>query len=113
MRFNEYFELSEKHSWRATELDWDVLRRERDAGLIEDFDIQALHGTTVIESGVPHYGEVWSMVFDLRKHWDLWQFTSLWTGEESRHAFALDKACHVLDVDKAIAADLELVSHFP
>jgi hypothetical protein len=53
------------------------------------------------------------MVAGLRKHWDLWQFTSLWTGEESRHAFALDKACHVLAVDKAIAGDLDLVSHFP
>jgi hypothetical protein len=113
MRFNEYYELSEKHSWRTTDLDWDQLKREQDAGLVDDFDVKALHGTAVIESGVPHYGEVWSMVRDLRRHWELWQFTSIWTGEESRHAYALDKACKVLGVHDGIDADLQLVANFP
>jgi len=113
MQFKAYFELSERHGWRTTDLDWDALRRDQDEGLVSAFDVQALQGTAVIESGVPHYGEVWSMVRDLREHWDLWQFTGLWTGEEHRHAFALDKACALLAVDAAIAPDLALVSGFP
>src|SRR5688572_28791438 len=98
MRFKAYYELSEKHGWRTTDLDWAALRRDQDAGLISPFDVQAVQGTAVIDSGVPHYGEVWSIVTDLRRHWNLWQFTTLWTGEESRHAFALDKACDVLGI---------------
>jgi hypothetical protein len=113
MRFNEYFELSEKHAWKTRDLDWDALRREQDAGLVDDFDRQALLGTAVIESGVPHYGDVWGLVHDLRAHWDLWQFTLLWTGEEHRHGFALEKAATVLGLEQQIASDLERVRAFP
>lgn len=113
MQFKAYFELSEQHGWRTTDLDWDALRSDHEAGLVSPFDVRALQGTAVIESGVPHYAEVWSMVRDLRQHWNLWQFTTLWTGEEHRHAHALDKACALLAVDAPIAPDLELVSQFP
>lgn len=111
MRYDEYFELSEKHSWRTTDLDWRELTQDAAAGRVTEFDKRALAGTAVIESGVPHYGEVWSMVEGLHKEWDLWQFTSLWTGEESRHSFALRKACDVLALDEH-HHDLTAVSEF-
>jgi hypothetical protein len=62
---------------------------------------------------VPHYAEVWALVEGLRAHWQLWQFTTLWTGEEHRHSFVLKKATEVLGVDDAIAADLAKVCAFP
>ncbi len=113
MRYEDYYELSEKHGWRATDLDWGALRREQDAGLVSDFDRRALLGTTVIEHGVPHYGEVWTMVEHLREHWELWQFTTLWTGEEHRHSFVLKKACDALGFTDEIAEDLKKVTEFP
>ena len=58
MRYEDYYELSEKMGWRATDLEWDDLRRHQDAGLIGDFERKALLGTAVIEHGVPHYAEV-------------------------------------------------------
>jgi hypothetical protein len=113
MRYESYYELSEKHGWRTTDLDWDELRREQDAGLVDEFDRKALQGTAVIEHGVPHYAEVWSLVGELRKHWELWQFTTLWTGEEHRHSFALKKACDLLGMTDQMAPELELVADFP
>ncbi len=113
MRYEDYYELSEKHGWRATDLDWDQLKREQDAGLVSDFDRKALEGTTVIEHGVPHYGEVWTMVEQLRQNWELWQFTTLWTGEEHRHSFVLKKACDTLGFTEHIADDLKKVKEFP
>jgi hypothetical protein len=113
MRYEDYYELSEKHGWRATDLDWDALKREQDAGLVSDFDRKALEGTTVIEHGVPHYGEVWTMVEHLRRNWELWQFTTLWTGEEHRHSFVLKKACDTLGFTDHIADDLAKVKDFP
>jgi hypothetical protein len=113
MRYEDYYELTEKHGWRATDLDWDELKREQDQGLISEFDVQALQGTAVIEHGVPHYAEVWSLVDRLREHWELWQFTTLWTGEEHRHSYVLKKACDILGITAPIAADLEQVSRFP
>lgn len=110
MRYNEYFELAEKHGWRVTDLDWAGLVDDAERGLVSDDDRAALGGTAVIEYGVPHYAEVWSLVDGLRDDWELWQFTTLWTGEEHRHSYALGKACEVLGVTPAIAGDLAAVS---
>ncbi len=112
MRYNEYFELSEKNGWRVSDLDWDGLVADDARGLVTDADRAALQGTAVIEYGVPHYAEVWSLVDGLRADWELWQFTTLWTGEEHRHSFALNKACGLLGVAPAIADDLAAVSTF-
>jgi hypothetical protein len=113
MRYEDYYELSERHNWKTTDLDWDTLKREQDAGKLDDFDRAALEGTAVIEHGVPHYGEVWTLVPELRNNWELWQFTTLWTGEEHRHSFALKKACDILGFTPKIQPDLDLVKTFP
>lgn len=112
MRYDEYYELTEKTGWRITDLDWDQLGRDGEAGSVSDFDRAALQGTAVIEYGVPHYSEVWSRVHDLRHDWELWQFTTLWTGEEHRHSYSLSKACRVLGIESNIATDLDAVSRF-
>jgi hypothetical protein len=112
MTYEEYYELTERTGWRVTELDWDALLRERDAGQVSDFDCQALCGTAVIEHGVPHYSEVWSLVDRLREHWQLWQFVTLWTGEEHRHSYVLKKTCDVLGITPRIDADLARVRDF-
>lgn len=112
MRYEHYYELSEKNGWRTTDLDWDALRREDAAGLVSPFDRAALKGTAVIEHGVPHYSEVWSLVEGLRDHWELWQFATLWTGEEARHSYALKKACDLLGLTPEIEADLRKVTEF-
>jgi hypothetical protein len=112
MRYDEYFELSERNGWRVSDLDWNQLQRDVDAGLIGDEDRGALKGTAVIEHGVPHYAEVWGLVEHLREHWQLWQFTTLWTGEEHRHSYALKKTCEVLGIAEEIESDLDTVSHF-
>jgi hypothetical protein len=113
MRYDEYYELSEKTGWRITDFDWSTLVSEDEAGLVSDFDREALLGTAVIEHGVPHYAEVWSLVENLRDHWELWQFTTLWTGEEHRHSHALKKACEVLGIADRISDDLQAVTEFP
>jgi hypothetical protein len=113
MHYEEYYELTEKTGWRITDFDWDQLAADAKAGLLSDFDRQALLATAVIEHGVPHYGEVWTRVSGLTKDWELWQFTTLWTGEEHRHSYALKKACHLLGIADAIAGDLTAVSMFP
>jgi hypothetical protein len=113
MRYEEYYELSERTGWRVTDLDWTALPADDAAGLISDFDREALLGTAVIEHGVPHYAEVWSLVEHLRDHWELWQFATLWTGEEHRHSYALKKACDALGITPAIATDLDQVTRFP
>jgi hypothetical protein len=110
MRYEEYYELSERNSWRIGDLDWDQLRADVDAGVVSDLDRGALQGTAVIEHGVPHYAEVWGLVDGLRDHWELWQFTTLWTGEEHRHSYALKKACDQLGIGAAIEADLHAVT---
>lgn len=113
MRYEEYFELSERIGWRITDLDWDALRAELAAGDVSDFDRQAVLATAVIEHGVPHYSEVWSRVNGLRDEWELWQFTTLWTGEEHRHSYALKKAADVLGIVAEIDDDLAAVKTFP
>jgi hypothetical protein len=113
MRYEQYYELSERHSWRATDLDFDELERDRQGGLISEFDRKALLGTAVIEHGVPHYAEVWSLVNGLRDNWELWQFTTLWTGEEHRHSYVLKKTCDLIGLEEPLAADLDKVTHFP
>jgi hypothetical protein len=112
MRYASYFELSEKNGWRVSDLDWSALAADNEAGLIGDFDRKALVATAVIEHGVPHYAEVWSLVEGLRDHWELWQFTTLWTGEEHRHSYALQKACETLGITATAAPDLDVVTHF-
>jgi hypothetical protein len=113
MRYHEYFEISEKQGWRVTDLDWRELTADDAAGRVSEFDKQALVATAVIEHGVPHYGEVWSLVEGLRDDWELWQFTTLWTGEESRHSYALGKACATLGLETRAASDLAAVRVFP
>ena len=112
MQYEQYYELAERHGWRATDLDWTQLEREAAAGLVSDLDRAALLGTAVIEHGVPHYAEVWGLVDNLRAHWQLWQFTTLWTGEEHRHSFVLKKACDVLGIGDQISDDLAAVEGF-
>jgi hypothetical protein len=112
MRYADYYELSEKTGWRTTDLDWSKLAEEAAAGQVGEFDRKALMATAVIEHGVPHYAEVWSLVEKLREHWELWQFTTLWTGEEHRHSYALQKACETLGIAPQVAADLDVVTHF-
>ena len=111
MRYAEYYELSEKNGWRTTDLDWSALRRDQDEGKISEVDRGALLGPAVIEYGVPHYAEVWTLVSALRDDWELWQFTTLWTGEEHRHSFALGKACATLDIAGDVASDIATVTH--
>lgn len=113
VKYEDYYELAERHSWRVTDLDWKQLETEYSTGVISDLDRAALLGTAVIEHGVPHYSEVWSLVEGLRDHWDLWQFTTLWTGEEHRHSHVLKKVCDVLGITGDIAADLATVESFP
>lgn len=113
MNYEQYYELAERHGWRVTDLDWKQLEEESAAGLLSELDRSALLGTAVIEYGVPHYSEVWSLVEGLRDHWDLWQFTTLWTGEEHRHSYVLKKACDVLGISDRIATDLAAVESFP
>lgn len=111
MIYEAYYELAERTGWRVSDLDWDALKADVDAGLVSEFDRRSLIGTAVIEHGVPHYAEVWSLVEGLREHWELWQFTTLWTGEEHRHSFALKKTCDLLGL--AVADDLSAVAAFP
>jgi hypothetical protein len=110
MLYEQYYELAERTGWRVTDLDWSQLQTDVDAGLVSDFDRGSLMGTAVIEHGVPHYSEVWSLVEGLREHWELWQFTTLWTGEEHRHSFSLKRACDLLGLP--IAEDLGTVKKF-
>lgn len=112
MRYDEYFELSEQHGWRARDLDWAALERESREGLVTAADRAALKATATIEHGVPHYAEVWSLVDGLRDHWELWQFVTLWTGEEHRHSYVLKKACDVVGDSVELGADLDVVSSF-
>jgi hypothetical protein len=112
VNYEQYYEMAERHGWRVSDLDWDQLERDAAAGLISDLDREALQGTAVIEHGVPHYAEVWSLVENLRDHWDLWQFTTLWTGEEHRHSYVLKKTCAVLGITAQIEADLARVESF-
>lgn len=112
MNYEQYFELAERHGWRVTDLDWGQLERESAAGVLSELDRAALLGTAVIEHGVPHYSEVWGLVENLREHWELWQFTTLWTGEEHRHSYALKKACDVLGMGAEVATELDAVARF-
>jgi len=112
MEYDAYFELTEKTGWRITDIDWAALAADAEAGRISKFDRDALVGTAVIEHGVPHYAEVWSRVRDLHSDWQLWQFTTLWTGEEHRHSYALQKACDVIGLHAALDDDLAAVTQF-
>jgi len=110
MRYEQYFELWERNSWRVSDLDWTELDAEASAGLVSTFDREAVAGTAVIEHGVPHYAEVWGLVDKLRTYWELWQFTTLWTADEHRHSFALEKASRRLGLH--VEEDLKSVTQF-
>jgi hypothetical protein len=113
MEYEKYYELTERTGWRVTDLDWGRFAEDAAAGLVGDFERDSLLGTAVIEYGVPHYGEVWSRVRSLRDDWELWQFTTLWTGEEHRHSYSLKKACELLGITSQIQQDLDAVVRFP
>lgn len=97
--FEKYYEMSEKSGWKITDLNWNKIDKQN----ISDFDKQAILATAVIEHGVPHYSDTWARVKDLDKEWELWQFVTLWAGEEHRHSYSLKKLADILDVtgDKA------------
>jgi hypothetical protein len=111
MRYEQYYELWERNTWRVSDLDWNDLTADVNAGLVSDFDRSAVAGTAVIEHGVPHYAEVWGLVENLRDHWELWQFTTLWTADEHRHSFALEKASKHLELEH-VMPELEAVTKF-
>jgi hypothetical protein len=111
MRYEQYFEIWERNSWRVSDLPWPALDADVEAGLVSAFDREAVAGTAVIEHGVPHYAEVWGQVHKLREYWELWQFTTLWTADEHRHSFALEKASRQLGLAH-VPRDLEAVSTF-
>lgn len=92
--FETYFEMSEKTGWRTTDLDWNKI----DKANISELDKQAILATAVIEHGVPHYSNTWGKVKGLEEEWELWQFVTLWAGEEHRHSFALKKLADILDI---------------
>lgn len=92
--FEKYFEMSEKSGWRTTDLNWNKIDKEN----ISDIDKQAILATAIIEHGVPHYSDTWSMVKGIEKEWELWQFVTLWAGEEHRHSYALKKLADILDI---------------
>jgi hypothetical protein len=112
MKYDAYFELTEKTGWRVTDIDWASLAADAEAGRVTAFDRAALVGTAVIEHGVPHYADVWARVRGLHEDWELWQFTTLWTGEEHRHSFALKKACETLGLTDLLDTDLGAVKTF-
>lgn len=112
MRYDQYYELWERTSWRVADLPWEQLEADQASGLVSEFDRAAVAGTAVIEHGVPHYSEVWGLVEHLREHWELWQFTTLWTADEHRHSFVLEKTAKLLGIE-GVDAELDAVSKFP
>lgn len=92
--FEKYYEMSEATGWRINDLDWNNIDKEN----ISDFDKQVVLATAIIEHGVPHYTDTWARVKDLESEWELWQFVTLWAGEEHRHSFSLKKLADILDI---------------
>lgn len=92
--FEKYYEMSEQTSWKITDLNWNKIDKEN----ISDFDKQAVLATAIIEHGVPHYSDTWARVKGIEKEWELWQFATLWAGEEHRHSYSLKKLADLLDV---------------
>ncbi len=113
MNYDEYYELSERAGWRTTDIDWSQLEADVNAGLFAPFDRHALIATAVIEHGVPHYADVWARVEGLKDDWELWQFTTQWTGDEHRHSFALKKACELARLHDVLEPELQAVAAFP
>jgi hypothetical protein len=92
--FEKYFEMSEQTGWRVTDLNW----KNIDKNNISDFDKQLILAVSIIEHGVPHYTDTWSRVAGISEEWELWQFVTLWAGEEHRHSFSLKKLADILDI---------------
>lgn len=92
--FEKYYEMSESTGWRVNDLNWNNIDKEN----ISDFDKQVVLATAIIEHGVPHYTDTWARVKNLETEWELWQFVTLWAGEEHRHSFSLKKLADMLDI---------------
>lgn len=92
--FEKYYEMSEKSGWRITDLNWNKIDRKN----ISELDEQVILATSVIEHGVPHYSDAWTRVKGIRDEWELWQFATLWAGEEHRHSYGLKKLADILDI---------------
>lgn len=93
--FEKYFEMSEQSGWRITDLNWNKI----DYRNISEFDKQLILAVAIIEHGVPYYTEAWSRVSGISEEWELWQFVTLWAGEEHRHSFSLKKLADLLDIN--------------
>ena len=92
--FEKYYEMSENTGWRINDLNWKKIDIEN----ISVFDKQVILATSVIEHGVPHYTDTWTKVRGIENEWELWQFVTLWAGEEHRHSFGLKKLADILDI---------------
>ena len=91
--FEKYFEMSETSGWRINDLNWKKIDKEN----ISEFDKQVILSTAIIEHGVPHYTDTWAKVKGIETEWELWQFVTLWAGEEHRHSYSLKKLSDILD----------------
>lgn len=91
--FEKYFEMSEASGWRINDLNWKKIDKEN----ISEFDKQVILSTAIIEHGVPHYTDTWAKVKGIETEWELWQFVTLWAGEEHRHSYSLKKLSDILD----------------
>lgn len=92
--FEKYYEMSENTGWRVNDLNWKKVDKEN----MSDFDKQVVLATAIIEHGVPHYTDTWAKVKGIENEWELWQFVTLWAGEEHRHSYSLKKLADLLDV---------------
>ncbi|MFN8578519.1 MAG: acyl-ACP desaturase [Candidatus Sericytochromatia bacterium] len=93
--FEKYYEMTETTGWRINDLNWKKVDKEN----ISDFDKQVVLATAIIEHGVPHYTDTWARVRGLESEWELWQFVTLWAGEEHRHSYSLKKLADLLDIN--------------
>jgi rubrerythrin len=92
--FEKYYEMTETSGWKINDLNWKKIDKEN----ISDFDKQVVLATAIIEHGVPHYTDTWARVRGIENEWELWQFVTLWAGEEHRHSYSLKKLADILDI---------------
>ena len=99
----EYYLLTEKIGWRLTDLDFDAI----DVGNITSDDRLKIRETALIESGIPHYTDLWTAIDGFSGEWELRQFNLIWSSEEFRHAESLRLLADRLGVE--IGRDLDSV----